>query len=187
MTGSADFRQEFNVSLPVTIRECAAEDLPELEWFGLFTHDREIIRDVFRRQERGESLMLIADVNGYPAGQVWIELATLRSRSTGWLWAVRVFPWFERLGIGRLLIRGAEQAMRSRGLRYAELAVDKDNSARDFYERLGYRRAGTMYEEHLCDGGAAVQVPQWVYRKELVSAGRRSSPQKAGEPPRRAT
>lgn len=187
MTGSADFRQEFNVSLPVTIRECAAEDLPELEWFGLFTHDREMIRNVFRRQQRGESLMLIADVNGHPVGQVWIDLATLRSRSTGWLWAVRVFPWFKRLGIGRLLIRGAEQAMRRRGLQSAELAVDKDNPACGFYERLGYRRAGTIYEEHFFDGAAAVQVPQWVYRKELVSAGRRNVPQKAGEHPRRAT
>ena len=187
MTDRADFGQEFNVSLPVTIRKCAAEDLPEMEWFGLFTHDRETIHDVFRRQQRGESLMLVADINGHPAGQVWIDLATLRPRSTGWLWAVRVFPWFERLGIGWLLIRGAEQALRRRGFEYAELAVDKHNPASAFYERLGYRCMGSMYEERYSDGGAAAHVPQWVYRKELVSRGRRSAPQVAGEHSHRAS
>ena len=186
MTGRADFRQEFNVSLPVTIRKCAAEDLPELEWFGLFTQDREIIRDVFRRQERGESLMLVADVNGHPVGQVWIDLSTLRPQSTGWLWAVRVFPWFERLGIGRLLIRGAEQALRRRGFDYAELAVDKHNPAAGFYERLGYRRVGSTSEERHDEDGPVAPIPQWVYRKELVSGARRNAPQRACGHSRRA-
>ena len=181
MTDRADFLQEFNVSLPVTIRKCAAEDLPELEWFGLFTHDREIIRDVFRRQQRGESLMLIANVNGHPVGQVWIELSTLHSRSAGWLWAVRVFPWFERLGIGRLLIRGAEQAIRRRGLRYAQLAVDEENPASRFYEQLGYRRTGSTCEERYTDGETAVQIPQRVYRKQLMSGGQRGAPQRADQ------
>ena len=131
--------------------------------------------------------MLVADVNGHPVGQVWIELAALRSRSTGWLWAVRVFPWFERLGVGRLLIRGAEQALQRRGLRYAELAVDKQNPASGFYERLGYRGVGSMYEEHYSEDGTAAHIPQWVYRKELVSGGCRSAPQPAGGQARRTS
>src|SRR5438093_11002918 len=68
----------FTVSFPITVRICRREDLPALEWFGLFTEHREIIRETFESQERGEAVMLIADLNGFPIGQVWINLTLKR-------------------------------------------------------------------------------------------------------------
>src|SRR4051812_19296174 len=64
----------FSVPLRVSIRPCMREALPQLEWFGLYTPHREIIGEAFDRQGRGENLMLVAEVNGFPVGQVWIDL-----------------------------------------------------------------------------------------------------------------
>jgi hypothetical protein len=40
--------------LEMVIRGTHDEDLEELEWCGLFTHPRELIREVYEGQERGE-------------------------------------------------------------------------------------------------------------------------------------
>src|SRR3954452_1668751 len=113
------------LTLPVAIRACVREDLPKLEWFGLFTRHREIFRAPYASQERGENLMLVAEVNAFPAGQVWVDLVRKRAESAGVLWAVRVFPFLQGLGIGARLIAAAEQALRARGFAYAELGVEK--------------------------------------------------------------
>src|SRR4051794_19281988 len=65
--------QRFNVELDVTIRQCEETDLSAMEWFGMFAQDRQIIREAFLEQEKGMSVILIAVVNGLPAGQVWID------------------------------------------------------------------------------------------------------------------
>lgn len=54
-----------------------------------------------------------------------------------------MLPTLQSCGLGTLLIRAAEQRIRHRGLRRAELAVEKDNPrARAPYERLGYAAYG---------------------------------------------
>lgn len=50
-------------------------------------------------------------------------------------------------GIGTILIKAAEQRIRDRVLRRAELAVEEDNPrARALYERLGYAAYGSRPE-----------------------------------------
>src|SRR5207302_8440273 len=56
----------------VLIRLCRAEDLPQLEWFGMYAHHREILRDAFARHMRGDNLMLVADLNDFPVAQAWL-------------------------------------------------------------------------------------------------------------------
>src|SRR4051812_19821073 len=94
----------FVVALPVEIRLCTARDLPHLEWFGMFAQDREIIRAAFAMQERGDGAMLVAVVRGFPVGQVWIDFVRQAAASAGYLWAMRVFPWLQGLGLGRALL-----------------------------------------------------------------------------------
>lgn len=55
-------QQQFIVPVQVTVRACREEDLPLLEWFGLFTAHREIIRSAFDAQERREGIIMVADV-----------------------------------------------------------------------------------------------------------------------------
>jgi ribosomal protein S18 acetylase RimI-like enzyme len=162
----------FTLSAPLTIRLCRADDLPALEWFGLFTEHREIIRETFESQERGEAVILVADLNGFPAGQVWINLTLKKAEATGALWAVRVLPCLQNLGIGARLMTAAEQLLAERGYTGVELGVEKDNpGARRFYERLGYRLTGIAqgeYQYTTPDGTPAMMpIDEWILRKEL--------------------
>ena len=158
--------------LTVSVRPCREEDLSNLEWFGCFTHHREIFRQAYERQLRGEVVMLIADLQGFPVGQAWLDLEKRRTESIGVLWAVRVLPFLRNLGIGSLLIRAAERLLHTRGMDGAELGVEKDNvEARRLYERLGYHLVGEVSEEYgytTPDGISAHHVvDQWILRKDL--------------------
>ena len=141
--------ERFGVPLEVTLRLCREDDLAALEWFGLFTEHRELIRGAYERQLQGENIMLVADVNGFPAGQTWVDLARFAARGTGLLWAVRVFPILRNRGIGRRLITAAERLLRQRGFGAAEMGVEKHNrDALRLYERLGYRRMREALDEY---------------------------------------
>lgn len=161
-----------SLSVPVTIRTSIEDDLPKLEWFGMFTPHREIIRSTYERQLHGKELMLVAETNGFPVGQVWIDLSKGRDEAIGILWAVRVFPFLQKLGLGARLIEAAEDALRRRGFSVAELGVEKISSAAGFYERLGYRRSGTRLEEYSYTAPTGefvrIDVDQVIYRKRLT-------------------
>ncbi|HEU4754099.1 MAG TPA: GNAT family N-acetyltransferase [Armatimonadota bacterium] len=164
--------EHFAVSLHVAIRVCREEDLPVMEWFGLFTPHREIIQSTFESQERGDMVMLVAESNGYPIAQVWINLADKRSEGIGILWAIRVFPWLQNLGIGKHLLLAGETVLRERGYSCVELGVEEDNpDARRFYERYGYQVVGREtgeYSYQTPDGTLrTVPTDQWIMRKPL--------------------
>jgi ribosomal protein S18 acetylase RimI-like enzyme len=155
MTDSDD-PDTFTISLEIRIRPCRLEDLPGLEWWGNFTAHREIIQAAFDSQEHGEALLLLADTQGYPIGQVWIRFAPPHRDRTGLLWALRVFPCLQNQGIGGRLLQAAEQTLRNHGFDHAELEVERDNPhARRFYERHGYRIAELTPDEG------------WILRKTL--------------------
>lgn len=75
-------------------------------------------------------------------------------------------------GIGSLLIDAAEQRIRARGLRRAELAVEMNNPrARALYERLGYVACGSrpeQWDERADDGSVSrYHTVCTLMRKEL--------------------
>ncbi|MGA1875833.1 MAG: GNAT family N-acetyltransferase [bacterium] len=171
------YRKSFSVSMKITIRLCERNDLRNLEWFGLFTPHREILRSVFNRHLRGENVMLIADVNNFPIGQVWIDLKKKQRESTGVLWALRVLPWLQKLGIGTRLVMTAEELLRHKGFTWSEMGVEiKNQRARRLYERLGYSPIGRVLEEYSFktpDGEfTRVQVDQFLMRKQLLSVSK---------------
>jgi ribosomal protein S18 acetylase RimI-like enzyme len=163
----------FSIHLPVLIRTCRESDLADIEWFGLLTEYRQTITDAFQRFQKGEIIMLVAEANRFPIGQVWIDLTRQREQAIGILWALRVFIPFQNLGIGTCLIATAEQELRARGFRISELGVEKDNPrAQRLYERLGYRvvRENLEVWEYTPPHGAAVQVrsDEWILHKSLA-------------------
>lgn len=161
------------VELPVEFRLCVEDDLPALEWMGLHTTQREIIRSVFEAQRRGDALMLLAISGGFPVGQVWLDFARAGGRGRPLLWAMRVFPPLQGRGIGAQLMRRAEALAEGLGAEEIQLGVEWDNDgARRFYERLGYRPAGAsvekvsfMFERHPMN----MTVDQQIMRKRLRS------------------
>jgi ribosomal protein S18 acetylase RimI-like enzyme len=163
----------FERPLVVTIRGCVDDDLPKLEWFGLHHHSRELIRAAYARTGAGDVVMLVADVGGFPVGQVWIDLDKKRAESVGILWALRVIPVLQNLGIGTRLGGAAERVVRQRGFATAELGVDKSNpAARRLYERLGYAVVSEEQEswEYVTpDGGRAVEhSDEWILHRPLA-------------------
>lgn len=175
-----DVTQQFAVELAVTIRPCKERDLPGLEWFGMFTPHRELIRAAFERQQRGEVLMLVADINDFPAGQAWIDLTKKRDESVGVVWAVRVIPFLQNLRIGTRLIAAAERALVNHGFAYSELGVEKNNvDAKRLYERIGYSVVSEEQDEFSCGtpDGSLRQVPveELILRKKLRRLSRTAS------------
>ena len=151
------------VSLSVVIRPCVEADLPALEWFGLFESHRELIREVFEHQQRGEALMLVAEVNGAASGQAWGDLSRRQARLAE-LWAVRVMPCLQGCGIGARLVAVTESLAAECGIETMQVAVETDNTVTcGFYERLGYRAAGTRLARHR----TGEVSEQWVLTKSL--------------------
>lgn len=156
--------------LNVTIRSLRREDMEPLEWYGLETQQRRRMLSAYERYEQGSVVMLVAEVGGYPVGQVWVDFE--RVAGVGFVQALRVFPFLRGSGLGTQLMAAAEQTMRERGVRAAELIVVQNNpAARRLYERLGYNltaeetrdwsytdEQGT-YHHHVAD--------VWLMRKEL--------------------
>ena len=162
----------FELCLDVTIRPCRRGDLRKLEWYGLYWAHRELIAEAFERQQRDEVLMLVADANAYPIGQVWIDFTKKRASSIGVLWALRVHQIFWRKGVARRLIIAAEQALIARGFDFVELGVEHDNfRARSLYQQLGFEYVGEEREEvswRRPDGREMSEtIEQWLLRKPL--------------------
>jgi GNAT superfamily N-acetyltransferase len=160
----------------VTIRPSTGRDLPHLEWYGLYTPHRPIIDEAFERQQRGEVLMLLAIANGFPVGQAWIDFTARADESpaVALLWAVRVYPFLQGMGIGARLLAAAERAARAHGAAFAEIGVERDNpGARRLYERAGYRVHGERVDEFGYPGWdgreVRVVVDQWMLRKDLAA------------------
>lgn len=158
--------------VPIGIRRCRTDDLNGLEWLGAFSEHRDIIQRTFAAQRRGEGAMLIAESQAYPAGQIWVDLRKKRRQSVGILWALRVWPGFQRLGIGRRLIRAAESVVAEAGLLAAELGVDQGREpVRALYERLGYAYVGDEIDryDYRAPGGDVVHVEHhlWLLRRRL--------------------
>lgn len=127
------------------IRLCRREDLRALEWEGVFSHHREIFDRTYAEQQAGRQVMLVAEVDGSPKGQTWIDLFAGRERLAGVIWAVRVHPDLYGRGVGTLLICESERVIRAHGLRAAELEVEAANTAaRRLYQRLGYLITGRL-------------------------------------------
>lgn len=175
----------FEVPVALTIRPSREGDLPLLEWFGQFTEHRELIQNAFERQRRGEVLMLeaVADANGFPIAQVWIDLERKREASTGLLWALRVIDCYQRMRIGTRLLAAAEAELRRRGYQCAEIGAERDNpGARRLYERLGYRVFGRdrHWYGYTTPWGERRRtlVDEWVMHKDLQGRGCAHSPRR---------
>lgn len=164
---------QFPLTLEATIRPSRSDDLERLEWFGMFAAHRRILQETYQAQRRGDGLMLVCELNGFPVGQVWIRFAG-HPPGTGLIWALRVLEPLRGIGLGSRLIAAAEAALLRSGCRRAEIGVEKDNpAARRLYERLGYTMDHEVTERQRSitpDGQFETQlIDQWILAKPLVS------------------
>jgi len=179
MTADSETLTTIDLDLSLRIRMATRDDLEALEWWGQYAEHREIIRAAFDRQRMGEVEMLVADLDGFPVAQVWIDFRQAPgAEQTASLWAVRVLAPLQNMGIGARMMLAAEDRIRERGRREAMLTVERsNNAARRFYERLGYGTTGHeggSYCYRAPDGAQRnIRLDQWIMRKTLAAPSRR--------------
>jgi len=168
----------FMVRLPVTIRSAVRDDVSKLEWYGLHANVRNLIRKAFMEQVQGRRLMLVADLNDFPVGQVYLQfIAGNPSIADGYhrayLYSFRVIDHLRRCGIGSMLLTSAEGELVTRGFREVVLQVAKHNDeAQRLYERHQYKVIGEdagiwSYIDHH-GVSQSVNEPVWVMQKQLA-------------------
>lgn len=169
----------FTISLPVIIRPAVREDVIKLEWYGAYASARNGIRRAFIEQVQGRRLMLVADLNGFPVGQAYLQFtasnaAIADGEHRAYLYAFRVIDHLRGCGIGSKLLAASEAELQVRGFRMVMLQVAKTNHhALRLYQRYGYRVIGEeagiwSYIDHR---GITQNVnePVWVMQKQLAS------------------
>ena len=135
----------YDLHLKCTIRPAVEGDLPKLEWGGQYIHFREIYRRTFLEQQNRRRLMLVADIGGYPVGQIFLQfssgdLSFADGHDRAYLYSLRVMEPFQRQGLGTRLIQAAEDLLRERGFHWTTIAAARDNpGAQRLYQRLGYK------------------------------------------------
>jgi ribosomal protein S18 acetylase RimI-like enzyme len=160
------------LSIPLSIRPAIAADLPKLEWYGQYTHFRNVFRRAFQDQEQGSRLMLIADCNDFPIGHIFINFHDNRDQSA-YLYSLRVMEMFRGHGIGSRLISEAENIARRRGCLWSTIAVAKDNTrALELYQRLGYETYAEddgfwRYRDHL-GRMRSIKESCWLLQKSIA-------------------
>lgn len=170
-------RTRINISLSVEFRLANIEDLPKLEWYGQYTHYRNLFRRAFREQLLGKRVMLIADSHDFPIGYLFIQLLNPDENNEdykrAYLYSLRVMEMFRGYGIGTQLMHEAENLLLDRDFHVAMIAVSKENyRARHLYEHLGYQifadDPGTWnYVDH--EGRTRyVNEPCWLLQKEIT-------------------
>lgn len=170
-------RPALTVELPVVLRLAKAADLDKLEWYGQFTHFRALFHRTFREQQQGRRLMLVADCNDFPIGQLFVQLSTgdyssHRGQKRAYFYSLRVMEMFRGNGIGTSLLDRAETIVANAGYRWTTIAAAKDNpAARKLYERHGYHvfnedPGNWSYRDH--EGKTQyVHEPCWILEKRL--------------------
>lgn len=162
------------IPLAITLRAAVREDLPKLEWYGLYAHYRNLFRRAYREQQLGRRLMLVADCNNFPIGHLFIQFINPGDGSEGraYLYSFRVMEMFRGQGIGTRLMQEAETIIRQRGYSRVTISVAKANpDAKRLYERLGYQvfaqdEGRWRYADHR-GNIRTVHEPCWMLHKQI--------------------
>jgi ribosomal protein S18 acetylase RimI-like enzyme len=173
-----DEQPQYPLALTYCIRPARRADVPKLEWYGSQAHTRPYIHQAYKAMTQGRRMMLVADLNGFPVGQIYVQFDSKNKQhadgaTRGYIYAFRVIDHLRRSGIGTALLHAAEQVLIDRGFRIATLQVSKQNeNARRLYQKTGYRvfseDPGHWYYVDKHGTPREVHDPTWVMEKRLV-------------------
>lgn len=161
----------------IVIRPATRDDLPRLEWGGEFWRLRDHFRHSFEGQLAGRRLMLIADLQGYPVGRLFLQF-TARNRSfadgstRGYLYSLHVMAPLRGFSIGTELMQTGESELAGRGFIWATIAAAKNNPrAIQLYKRRGYEpfKDDPGHWSYVAPDGVehVVNEPCWILRKRI--------------------
>ena len=154
------------------IRNCQKEDLRKLEWDDELSQFRNLYNSTFTKAQNGEVTMLVAKIDDFPVGQIWIDLTKKKKELVGILYALRVMKKYQRRGIGTALIEKAEKILKDNNYQIAEISVDKTNpDAKRLYEKLEYNvvkeKIGKWSYKNPKGKITNIITPEWQLQKKL--------------------
>jgi ribosomal protein S18 acetylase RimI-like enzyme len=165
------------LTVMIIARPAERYDLRKLEWYGSHRSVREHIEKSYTGMRSGTHQMLVADLNNYPVGLVCLQYRAndpqmADGHTRGYLYAFRVMPNLQSMGIGTLLLNAAEQHLLDKGMSVITLQVAKDNlRGQQLYTRQGYRSFGSKVNiwHHNRNGEIKeVREPCWAMEKTLA-------------------
>jgi ribosomal protein S18 acetylase RimI-like enzyme len=176
---SGMIHNQFDIQTSVVVRQATAQDMVQLEWHGQFKHYRRLFRRAYHEQEVGRRHLLIASMNDYPIGRLFIQYKGKRTivadgMTRGYLYSLHVMDFMRGLGIGTHLVLTAEGILREKGYTTATIAVSKTNTgALRLYQRLDYSIFGEdegrwQYQDHR-GRVQTVEEPCYFLYKDLLA------------------
>jgi ribosomal protein S18 acetylase RimI-like enzyme len=140
-----------------TWRAAYAGLLPEETIAGFDVAHRQLLwREGLSRTPRAGSATLVAELDGDVVGFASLGAAH-EDGQKGEIYAIYVHPSCWGLGLGRVLIEGAESSLQRSGFRTALLWVLEGNErAERFYRAAGWRRDGRKDEDF--QGASVVEL-----------------------------
>jgi ribosomal protein S18 acetylase RimI-like enzyme len=119
-------------------------ELVELTWVD--SEHRSYIAEALEQQARGDvDYLALRDERGDVLAMTGVSYTGASGEAT--VWQMLVHPRLRRLGLGRHLLREAEQFASARGISRLRLAVEPENrAALRLYLELGYQLSGHGWE-----------------------------------------
>lgn len=97
-------------------------------------------------------IFILEDLNGRRSGMLWVERSSdqFTCDLTGYILGIYVEPELRGIGLGKALIKAAEDWCRDRGLLSISLNVGRYNkSAKQLYEESGFQERSTVMRKDL--------------------------------------
>lgn len=138
--------------MSLQIRDIANEDIPEVValWnaSGVARPWNDPARDIAYARRDAHSTVLV----GLDSKQIVASAMVGEDGHRGWVYYVAIAPERQRRGLGRTMMRAAEDWLKRRGVWKVQLLVRADNArATSFYEQLGYRDTRSICLQKILD------------------------------------
>lgn len=143
-----------NGASSLVIDDLTSDDLSRIPWSGSPGHIRDVAKKLLAVEAGTAEYLVVRSPDGAPIAKGLIDYSVDGPGAE--IGQLAVHPELEGLGIATALIRGAEQRVRRRGCRWAELGVEVGHvRAQSLYEKLGYVQYGRDFEswEVVSDSG----------------------------------
>jgi len=125
----------------LTVDDLTPADLGRIAWSGGPLHTDSVAQALARVPNGEVDYLAVRSPGGYPVSKCGVDYTA--HPQAGTLWQLATHGDLQGLGIGSALIKAAEDRIRARGVPWAMLGVEDDNTrARALYERLGYAECG---------------------------------------------
>jgi ribosomal protein S18 acetylase RimI-like enzyme len=170
---TTNFSKKFslNISLEYTIRSAVESDIDLLRWS---TPDwNSYWQKKWQAKLAGELDMYVALIKDFPIARIWLDWTHSKSKEIGEISSFNVMPPFQGEGVGTQMIKTTEQIILEKGLKIAQIGIDKPNSrAQKLYEKLGYKIVREEQDsfDYLSESGEIKHYISdcWILQKHLI-------------------